>query len=101
MYNDLGLNKPIMSLRTLVQITLSIIALFLLFYVLIGFAHRWVNKSLQQYTLDHECVVTETKTKTHLQPVFVGTTTTLIPIHKKHAHYICKIDGERGTNFWH
>ena len=90
-----------MSLRTLVQITLSITALFLLLCVLIGFAHRWDNKSLQQYTLDHECVVTETKTKTHLQPVAVGITTTLIPIHKKHAHYICKIDGERGTNFWH
>ena len=101
MYNDLGLNKPIMSLRTLVQITLSIIALFLLLCVLIGFAHRWDNKSLQQYTLDHECVVTETKTETHLQPMLVGKTTTLIPIHTEHAHYICKIDGERGISFWH
>ena len=90
-----------MSLRTLVQLTILVIALFLLPYVLISFAHRWDNKSLQQYTLDHECVVTETKTKTHLQPMFVGKTTTLIPIHTKHAHYICKINGERGISFWH
>ena len=90
-----------MSLRTLVQITLLAIALFLLPYVLISFAHRWDNKSLQQYTLDHKCVVTETKTQTHVQPMMAGKVMTMIPITSEYSHYHCEIDGERGISFWH
>ena len=62
-----------------------------------------VNDSMKmrEYISDHKCVVTETKTETHLRPMMVGNVTTVVPVTSTRRHYHCKIDGEQGRIFWY
>lgn len=73
----------------------------LIFLIVIIFVGVNDSMKMSEYISDHKCVVTETKTETHLQPMLVGKVTTLIPMTSEYSHYRCKIDGDRGRNFWY
>ena len=62
-----------------------------------------VNNSMKmsEYISDHKCMVTETKTETHLQPMMTGKVMTMVPVTSIRKNYHCKIDGKKGRNFWY
>ena len=82
------------------EITFMWILLILIFFsgIFVG-VHD--SMKMSEYISDHKCVVTETKTETHLQPMMTGKVTTMVPITSTRRHYHCKIDGEKGRDFWY
>ena len=59
------------------------------------------SAEMSKYIKDHECVSTDSRTRTYMQSVPNGSGGVMVvPSTTVDYFYECKIDGKHGTSFW-